>query len=134
MKTKTTIWVARIMSILVIIFMLFDSVSKLLKAKQVISGTLQLGFLEHHIVIIGILGLIPTLLYAFPSTSILGAILLTGYLGGAIVTNLRVDAPLFTNILFPVYLALFMWGGLWLRDEKLRNLFPLKRKQKDIEE
>jgi hypothetical protein len=76
---------------------------------------------------LGILTLVSTVLYALPRTSVLGAILLTGYLGGAIATHLRIGSPLFTHILFGVYLGLMVWGGLYLRDERLRALLPLRR-------
>ncbi|UUZ86257.1 DoxX family protein [Paenibacillus sp. P26] len=121
--SKGRLWTGRILSGLTILFMLFDGIFKLIKPAPVIEGTVSLGFAEHHIVIIGILGLIPTILYAIPRTSFLGALLLTGYYGGVIATQIRMDAPLFTHILFPVYLAVLTWGGIWLRDDKVRNLF-----------
>jgi len=121
--SRGRLWTARIMSWLTILFMLFDSISKLFKPAVVVEGTVSLGFAEHHIITIGILGLISTLLYVFPRTSLLGAVLLTGYFGGAIATNFRMDAPLFSNILFPIYLAILMWGGLWLTNEKVRRAF-----------
>ena len=116
--SKGRLWTARIMSGLVILFMLFDSVMKLLKPAPVVEGTLQLGYQAHHIIPIGILGLVSTLLYAIPRTSFFGAILLTAYFGGAVATNLRVDAPLLTHILSPVYFAVLTWGGIWLRNAK----------------
>ena len=121
-------WAARVMSWLVILFMLVDSIMKLIKPPFVVEGTVILGYAEHHIVIMGTLGLISIILYAIPRTSILGAVLLTGYWGGAIATHIRLDNPLFTHILFPVYLGILAWGGLWLVNENLRNLFPLKRR------
>lgn len=102
-----------------------DSIFKFIQPEEVVQGTLELGYAEHHIAIIGALGLISVLLYAFPRTSLLGAVMLTGYWGGAVATNLRMDLPLFSNILFPVYLAVLAWGALWLRDARLRNLIPL---------
>jgi hypothetical protein len=124
--SKTQRWISYIMSGLVILFMLLDSIMKFVKPPEVIEGTLVLGFGEHHLVIIGTLGLISTLLYAFPRTSVLGAILLTGYFGGAIATHVRLDNPLFTHTLFTVYFGIFVWGGLWLRNPKLRELLPLQ--------
>ena len=115
------------MSWLVVLFMLFDSIFKFIQPESVVKGTLSLGYAEHHIAIIGTLGLISVILYAIPRTSILGAILLTGYWGGAIATHLRLDNPLFTHMLFPVYLAILAWAGLWLVNESLRELFPLKK-------
>lgn len=120
--SKGRLWSARIMGWIVILFMLMDSIFKFIKPEEVIEGTLELGYAEHHLPVMGILGLISILLYAFPRTSLLGAVLLTGYWGGAIATHVRMDNPLFTHILFPVYLAVLAWGALWLRDEQLRNL------------
>lgn len=124
--SKGRLWTARIMSWIIILFMLFDSIFKFIKPAPVVEGTVILGFAEHHLTLIGTLGLISTILYAIPRTSFLGALLLTGYFGGVIATHVRLDAPLFTHILFPVYLAVLAWGGLWLRDEKVRRLMPYR--------
>lgn len=121
--SKGALWTGWILSGIVILFMLFDGISKLIKPVEVVEGSLALGYAEHHIVPIGILALISTVLYAIPRTSILGAVLLTGFFGGAIATQLRVDAPLFSNTLFAVYLGILAWAGLWLRSEKARRLF-----------
>lgn len=127
-KISTKIkWTSRIMSGLVILFMLFDSVFKFIQPEEVIKGTLELGYSEHHIFVLGLLGFISIILYAIPRTSILGVILLTGYWGGAIATHVRLDNPLFTHILFPVYLAVLAWGGIYLRDERIRELISLKK-------
>jgi hypothetical protein len=123
--SKGRLWTARIMSGLVILFMLFDSILKLMKPAPVVEGTVTLGYAEHHILVLGILGLLSTILYAVPRTSFLGALLLTGYYGGVVATHIRVDSPLFTHILFPVYLAVLTWGGIYLRDEKVRKLFSV---------
>ena len=120
--SKAKIWTSRIMSGLVILFMLADSIFKFIQPAEVVQGTIDLGYATHHIAIIGTLGLISILLYAIPRTAILGAILLTGYFGGAIATHLRLDNPLFSHTLFPVYLGILAWGGLWLRDERVRRL------------
>ncbi|WP_028548581.1 DoxX family protein [Paenibacillus sp. UNC451MF] len=122
--SKGRLWTARIMGWLVILFMLFDGVFKLIKPAPVVEGTVSLGYAEHHIIVIGVLGLIPTILYAIPRTSVLGALLLTAYFGGVVATHIRMDAPLFTHTLFPIYLAVLTWGGLWLRDENVRKLIP----------
>lgn len=125
--SKAKLWTGRIMSGLVILFMLFDSIFKFIKPEPVVKGTVELGYAEHHIVVIGILALIATVLYTIPRTSILGLILLTGYLGGAIATHFRLDNPLFTHTLFPVYIAILAWGGIWLRNKKLRRLIPFNK-------
>jgi hypothetical protein len=125
--SKSARWISYIMSGLVILFMLFDSIMKFVKPPQVIEGTLALGYGEEHLIVIGTLGLISTLLYAFPRTSILGAILLTGYFGGAVATHLRLNNPLFSHTLFTVYFGILIWGGLWLRNIKLRELLPIQQ-------
>src|SRR5688572_1016928 len=125
--SKTKLWTSYVMSGLVILFMLMDGIMKFVKPPDVIEGTVALGFAEQHIPIIGTLGLISTLLYAFPRTSILGAILLTAYFGGAVATHLRLNNPLFTHTLFTIYFGILIWGGLWLRNSKLRELLPLRQ-------
>ena len=110
-----------IMSGLVILFMLFDSIMKFIQPDEVIEGTVKLGFQEHHILPIGVIGFLATLFYIIPRTSVIGAILLTGYFGGAIVTNFRLDQPLFSHILFPIYISILMWGGLILRNPSLKK-------------
>lgn len=124
--SKAQRWISYVMSGLVILFMLLDSIMKFVKPPEVIEGTLALGFSEQHVVIIGTLGLISTLLYAFPRTSVLGAILLTGYFGGAVATHVRLNNPLFTHTLFTVYFGILIWGGLWLRNLKVRELLSFR--------
>ncbi len=125
--SKTKLWTSYVMSGLVILFMLMDSVMKFVKPPEVIEGTIALGFAEQHLPVIGALGLISTLLYTLPRTSFLGAILLTAYFGGAVATHLRLNNPLFTHTLFTVYFGILIWGGLWLRNSKLRELLPLRQ-------
>ncbi|HEY2446716.1 MAG TPA: DoxX family protein [Rhizomicrobium sp.] len=115
------------MSGLMILFLLFDSISKLFLEHHVIEATTKIGYPVEIIRSLGIIGLACTILYAIPRTSILGAILLTGYLGGAIASKVRIEDPLFSSVLFGVYLGILVWGGLYLRDEKLRSLIPLRR-------
>jgi hypothetical protein len=103
-----------------------DGVMKLIKPAPVVEATMRLGYPESVIQSLGIVLLVCTILYAIPRTSILGAILLTGYLGGAVAANVRVGNPLFSHTLFPVYVALFVWGGLYLRDRRLRGLIPVR--------
>jgi len=125
--SKGRLWTGRIMSALPALFLFVDGVGKLVKPAPVVQGTVQLGYPERVLVGLGIVLLSCTVLYVIPRTAILGAILLTGYLGGAIATHVRVGSPLFSHILFPVYLAVLLWGGLYLRDERLRALIPLRR-------
>lgn len=128
--SKPRLWTSWIMSGLVILFMLADSAFKFIKPAEVVEGTIALGYAEHHLLVIGMLGLLSTLLYAWPRTAVLGAVLLVGYFGGAIATHLRLDNPLFSHTLFPVYLAILAWGGIWLRDKRLHELIPLKKEEK----
>lgn len=120
--TKGKLWTGRIMGGIVILFMLMDSIFKFIPNEQVVTGTTELGFQVHHLPIMGTLGLASILLFAFPRTRIIGAILLTGYFGGAIATHVRLDNPLFTHVLFPVYLGILAWGSIWLRDERFRRV------------
>ena len=119
------LWVSRIMSGLPALFLLVDGGMKLFKPPVVVETTLQLGYPESAIVGIGVVLLISTILYLIPRTAILGAILLTGYLGGAVATHVRVSAAVF-NIIFPVVFGALLWGGPWLRDRRLQNLMPLR--------
>ncbi|HLW63436.1 MAG TPA: DoxX family protein [Flavobacterium sp.] len=114
-----------VLSVLVILFMLLDGIMKFLKPAEVITTTVdELGYTEQHIFTLGILALTATLLYAIPRTSILGAILLTAYFGGAIASHLRINNPIFSHTFFTVYIGIFAWSGLWLRNMKLRQLLP----------
>ena len=121
------LWAGRILSGLATAFLLLDGGMKLFKPAPVVKATVQLGYPESVIVGLGVVLLASTLFYLIPRTAILGAVLLTGYLGGAVATNVRVSSPLF-NIIFPVILGALLWGGLWLRDRRLRELLPLRQK------
>jgi DoxX-like family len=125
--SKGKLWTGRIMSALPALFLLVDAIGKLVKPAPVVEGTVQLGYPESVLLGLGIVLLTCIVLYVIPQTAILGAILLTGYLGGAVATHVRVGSPLITHILFPVYVAVLVWGGLYLRDERLRALIPLRR-------
>ena len=113
---------------LMILFMLFDSISKIALERHVVEATVRIGYPLGTIRPLGIIGLLCTALYAVPRTSTLGAILLTGYLGGAIASKVRIDDPLFSSVLFGVYFGILVWGGLYLRDRSLRSLIPLRRR------
>jgi hypothetical protein len=114
-------WTGRVLTGLTGAFLLFDGGAKLFKPAAVVQATVQLGYPESQIVGMGSLLLGCTILYLIPRTSVLGAVLLTGYLGGAVATNLRVSGPWF-NILFPVFFGSLVWAGLYLRDGRLRSL------------
>jgi len=120
------LWVGRILSGLPAAFMLLDGAMKLFKPAPVIKATVQLGYPESVIVGLGIVLLASTVLYLIPRTALLGAVLLTGYLGGAVASNVRAGTPLF-NITFPVFIGVLVWGGLWFRDHRLRELLPFRR-------
>lgn len=125
--SKKMVWAGRIVSGLPVLFLLLDGVMKLIKPAPVVQTTTQLGYMESSIVGMGVALLASTILYAIPRTAVLGAILLTGYLGGAVATHVRVGGPLF-SIVFPVIFGVLIWGGLWLRDQRLRALIPLSSK------
>lgn len=117
--SNTQVWAGRILSSLAALFLLWDGVMKLLKPAFVVKATRDLGYPESDIAGIGVVLLACTLLYLFPRTSILGAILLTGYLGGAIASQVRAEASWF-NVVFALVFACLVWGGLWLRDVRVR--------------
>ena len=128
MSEKYMVWLGWVLSALFILFMLGASVYPKLSGMAIASDTMtDLGWANSPIILIGILELICTLLYAIPFTSILGAILMMGVLGGAITTQLRAGSPLFSHTLFGIYLGVIMWSGLWLRDPALRAVFPIRR-------
>ena len=111
---------------LVAAFLTFDTVMKLLQLAPAVQGTTELGYPAGTVVVIGAIELVCLVLYLIPPTSVLGALLLTGYLGGAIATHMRVGSPLPTHTLFPIYVALMVWGGLYLRESRLRELLPFR--------
>lgn len=122
-----SVWTGRVLSALPVLFLLFDSIGKTMKLPAFVTATVQLGYPESVLVGLGAIELLCVILYAIPRTAVLGAILLTGYLGGAVATHVRIGSPLFTHTLFPIYVALLLWGGLFLRDERLRALIPRRR-------
>ena len=125
--SNKALWAGRILSGLVAAFLLLDGAIKLIPLDIVVQTSQDLGIPVHLARTLGVLTLAGTLLYAIPHTSVLGAILLTGYLGGAIYTHVRAGSPLFTHTLFGVYLGVLIWGGLWLRDDRVRALLPFAR-------
>jgi len=125
--SKGQLWTGRVLSTLAALFLLFDATLKFIKPQAVIDGTIALGYSPSAITPLGVVLLICTLFYLIPTTQVLGAILLTGYLGGAVATHVRHGDPLFSHILFPTYLGVFLWLGLWLRDPALRNFIPFRK-------
>ena len=116
----------RALSGLGVLFLLFDSMGKLLQVQPVMEGTLQLGYPRDIVFTLGALLFTCVLVYLIPRTSVLGAVLLTAYLGGAVATHVRVQSPLFTHVLFPTYVGAMLWGGLFLRDARLRAFLPVR--------
>ncbi len=109
------------------LFLLFDAVGKLLRLDPVVEGTTRLGYPESAVALIGAIELACLVAYVVPRTSVLGAILMTGYLGGAVATHLRLGNPLLTHTLFPLYVGLLVWAGLYLREDRLPALLPVRR-------
>ena len=128
-RTTVGIWIGRVMSGLVIAFMLMASVlPKLFLPELAVESMQQLGWNAKHLFVIAVIELAGTILYAIPRTAALGAIVLTGLLGGAVATHLRIDNPLFSHTVFPLYVGFLMWAGLWLRNARARALLPLTLK------
>jgi hypothetical protein len=125
--SKGQLWAGRVLSGLAVLFMLFDTVIHAMKPPAVVQGFAQLGFPLSIAIPLSTFEFIGIVLYVIPRTSAFGAILLTGYLGGAVAAQLRIGAPLFSTALAPVYIALFLWVGLYLRDERVRAVVPLRR-------
>ena len=123
--SKAMLWTGYVVSILPALFLLLDGVMKLVKPVQVVEATVKLGYPESVIFGLGIVLLTCTVLYLIPRTSVLGAILLTGYLGGAVASHLRAEDGPFP-VFFPVIFGALLWGGLVLRDARLRGLLPLR--------
>jgi hypothetical protein len=124
--TRFQLWSGRVLSTLAVLFLLFDISLHIARPSFVIAGTKQIGFPVSTILPIGIIQLVCLILYLIPRTCVLGAILWTGYLGGAVATHVRMADPLFSHILFPTYIAALLWGGLWLREQRLRALVPVR--------
>lgn len=126
---KKRIWAGRILEGLAVAFLIFDIVIKFTGAAPVVEAMERLGYPVRMAPVIGILEIPCLVLYLIPRTSILGALLWTAFLGGATASQVRIGEPLFSHVLFPTYVALFLWGGLWLRDDRLRALVPVVRRR-----
>ena len=113
-------------TIVVALFLGFDTVLKVLRLDAAVEGTTSIGYPADAVLLIGSIELVCLVLYLVPRTAILGAVLMTGYLGGAVATHVRISSPLLTHTLFPVYVGLLLWGGLYLRDPRIRALAPFR--------
>jgi len=119
---RAAVRTGRVLTVLLTLFLLFDSVTKLMQLPPVVEATVQMGFPAASVAVIGGVLLACLVLYLVPRTAVLGAVLLTGYLGGAVCAQLRIEAPLFSNTLFPVYVGVLVWVALYLRSAALRTL------------
>jgi len=125
--TQKRPWVGYLLTALVALFLAFDTIAKVLVLAPAVQGTAQLGYHAQSVLWIGVIELTCVVLYLVPRTAVVGALLLTGYLGGAVASQLRVGAPLLSHILFPIYTAALLWGGLYVRETRLRELLPFRR-------
>lgn len=119
-------WPGRVLTAVPVLFLAFDVTIKLMRIQPVVDSFTQLGIPVELARVVGTVELICLVLYCIPRTAVLGATLLTGYLGGAVLTHLRIGSPLLSHTLFPVYLGIMLWGALWLRDLRVRVLIPLR--------
>jgi hypothetical protein len=122
-SSRRRVWTGRVLSGLAVAFFLFDATIKLLRVPAVLEASRQMGFSVPSIVAVGVILLACTAIYLVPRLSLVGAVLITGYLGGAIATHVRLGNPLLSHTLFPLYVAALVWGGLYLRDARVRALF-----------
>jgi hypothetical protein len=122
--SKTTLWIGRVMSALPVLLVLLSSVMKLMKMAAVVEGFARAGLSERLIIPVGVIELVCVIVYVIPQTAVLGAILMTGLLGGATITTLRIGDPTYP---MPVVLGMLAWGGLFLRDTRLRELIPIRK-------
>jgi hypothetical protein len=127
MNANKALWAGRILSGIAVLFLLFDAGVKVLQLPVAVQGTSELGYPGSVVLGLGIVQLVCLVVYLVPQTSVSGAVLWTGYLGGAVATHVRVGHPLFSHTLFPVYVAGLLWAGLWLRDQRLRAVLPVRR-------
>ena len=123
--SKGQLWTGRVLSGIGVLFLVMDTVFKLVASQMAEEATAQLGYPGHLIPVIGWIEAILLVLYLIPRTSTFGALLWTGYLGGAVATHFRIGNPMFTHQLVPIYIATLLWLGLWLRDRRLRAVLPL---------
>ena len=125
-SARTAATVGQVCTGLAALFLAFDTILKVLRLGPAVEATIALGYPSDSVRWLGIIELVCLVLYLLPRTSVLGGLLVTGYLGGAVATHVRISSPLLTHTLFPVYVALVLWGGLYLRERRLRDLVPLR--------
>ncbi len=125
--SKSKLWTSYALSGIAVLFLIFDTGIKIMRESHAVEGTVQLGYPDSAVVTLGIIEAVCLILYLIPRTSIFGMILMTGYLGGAVATHVRLGNPLFSHILFSVYIAILLWGGLYLREQRLRELIPFRK-------
>jgi hypothetical protein len=126
-SSALTLWAGRVMYWLAVAFLTMDAVMKVLRVPAAVEGTTQLGYASYLIAPLGAIEVIFLVLYLVPRTAILGAVLWTGFLGGAVATHVRLGNPWATHVLSPIYVAVLLWGALWLRDRRLRHVFAPTR-------
>lgn len=131
-NSRNQVLAGRALSAIGIVFLAFDAVGKLLRPVQVVEGTVQLGWPAGTILTLGVIQVACLAIYLIPRTAVFGAILWTGYLGGAVATHLRIGNPLLSHVFFPTYVAALLWGGLWLRDRRLRELVPFRTTERSV--
>jgi hypothetical protein len=124
--SKRALWTGRVLSGFAVAFLLMDATFKLIASPEAVAGTTELGWSAGVLFGLGIVQYVCLAVYLVPQTAVLGAILWTGYLGGAVATHVRVGNPLFSHILFPTYVAALLWLGLWLRDARVRAVVPFR--------
>lgn len=125
--SKKGLRTGQVLTALAVIFLLFDSITKLLRVDAVVKASAQLGYSSNQVFAIGAILLACIALYVIPRTAVLGAVVLTGYLGGAVEANFHAGTPAFSNALFPIYFAVIMWGGIYLRERRIRDLVPFRK-------
>ena len=124
--SKKALWTGRILSGLAVLFLVLDATMKVLKLPPAIAANRQLGYQESVVLTLGLIQVVCLIVYLVPRTSVLGAVLWTGYLGGAVASHLRLGDPLLSHVLFPTYIGALLWAGLWLRDRRVRALLPVR--------
>ena len=124
--STTAVWTGRVLSAVAAVFLLFDAAIHIARPAPVVAAFAELGYPVGLSLALGVIELACLVVYVVPRTAVLGAILETGYLGGAVASKVRIEDPLFSSVLFGVYFGILVWGGLYLRDERLRSLIPLR--------